>query len=186
MSTTTRRYTYADLRDTPDDGNRYEIIDGELIVSAAPLVVHQWFLYLLSRRFGDHVDSRKLGRVLFAPIDVLFSTGDTVQPDLTFIRKDRLPLVGTALMRGTPDILLEVLSPSTRDRDLGIKFALYESQDVPEYWIADPEIPELILFVLGNYGKHGRVYPEGGILRSRVLPDFAINFNDLFAELMAE
>ncbi len=61
MSTTTRRYTYADLRDTPDDGNRYEIIDGELIVSVAPLVVHQWFLYLLSRRFGDHVDSRKLG-----------------------------------------------------------------------------------------------------------------------------
>jgi Uma2 family endonuclease len=186
MSTTTRRYTYADLLETPDDGNRYEIIDGELIVSAAPLVIHQWFLYLLSRRFGDHVDREKLGRVLFAPIDVLFSTGDTVEPDLMFIRKDRLHIVSTAVVNGAPDILLEVLSPSTRDRDLGIKLALYESQGVPEYWIADPEIPELILFVLGGSGRYERINPEGGVLRSRVLPDFAIDLGGPFAELTAK
>jgi Uma2 family endonuclease len=186
MSTTTRRYTYADLLDTPDDGNRYEIIDGELIVSAAPLVVHQWFLYLLSRRFGNHVDRERVGRVLFAPIDVLFSTGDTVEPDLMFIRTERLHILGAAVVNGVPDILLEVLSPSTRGRDLGIKFALYESQGVPEYWVADPEVPELMLFVLGDDGKFERVDPDAGTLRSRVLPGFAIDLDELFTELRAE
>jgi Uma2 family endonuclease len=186
MSTTTRRYTYADLLDTPDDGNRYEIIDGELIVSAAPLVAHQWLLYLLSRRFGDHIDRRRLGRVLFAPVDVLFPSGDTVEPDLIFIRRDRLHIVQAALVKGVPDILLEVLSPSTRDRDLGRKLALYEAEGVPEYWIADPEVPELILLVLGSNGRYERAAPEGRILRSRVLPDFEISLDDLFAEFAAE
>ena len=186
MSTTTRRYTYADLLETPDDGNRYEIIDGELIVSAAPLVIHQWFLYLLSRRFGDYADRHKLGRVLFAPVDILFSTGDTVQPDLVFIRKDRMHILKAALVTGVPDVVLEVLSPSTRDRDLGIKLALYESMGVPEYWIADPEGPELTLLLPGNSGTYERALPEGGLLRSRELPNFEINLSDLYAELTAD
>jgi Uma2 family endonuclease len=186
MSTALRRYTYRDLLDTPDDGQRYEILDGELIVSAAPLVKHQWFLYVLSRRFGDHVDRRRLGRIYFAPIDVLFSTGDTVEPDMIFIRKDRLHIVETALVNGPPDALLEVLSPTTRDRDLGRKRALYESEGVPEYWIADPDVPELILYVLGGTGRYERVHPQGGVLRSRVIPDFEIDLNELYAEVAAE
>jgi Uma2 family endonuclease len=182
-ATTTRRYAYADLQHTPDDGNRYEIIGGELIVSAAPLVLHQRFLYLLARRFGDHVDRRRLGRVYFAPIDVKFSTNDVVEPDLIFIRRDRLSIVEAAYVNGPPDALLEVLSASTRGQDLGRKFTLYESEGVPEYWIADPDVPELMLFVLGADGKYERIHPEGGVLRSRVLPEFAIDLNDLYSEL---
>src|SRR5262249_32897554 len=149
MSTATRRYTYADLLDTPDDGHRYEIIDGELTVSAAPVQVHQRFLYLLSREFGSVIDRERLGHLYFSPVDVLFSTGDTVQPDLIFIRRERLHIYQGPVVRGVPDAALEVLSNSTRLRDLDVKYKLYESEGVPEYWIADPDLPGLMLFVLG-------------------------------------
>ena len=186
MSMTTRRHTYADLIETPDDGKRYEIIDGELIVSAAPVERHQRLLYLLARRFGDHIDRRRVGRVYFAPVDVMFSAGDVVEPDLLFIRRERLHIYQGSVVNGPPDIALEVLSPSTRDRDLGRKRMLYETGGVPEYWIADPDLPDLMLFVLGADGRYERVQPVGGTLYSRVLADFSINLNDLFAELAAD
>jgi Uma2 family endonuclease len=185
MSTATRRYTYEDLRNTPDDGKRYEIIDGELIVSAAPVKKHQWLLYLLTRAFGDHVDRRKLGRIYFAPVDVkLFD--DYVEPDLIFIRKDRLGIYEESIVDGPPDAVLEILSPTTRHRDLGVKRALYERARVPEYWIADPDKPELLLFVLNAEGRSEQALPENGSLRSRVLPGFAIDFRRLFADLAAD
>jgi Uma2 family endonuclease len=186
MSTTTRRYTYEDLLKTPDDGNRYEIIDGELIVSAAPLVKHQWLLFLLSLHFGNHVHVRRLGRILFAPVDVMFPSGDTVQPDLIFICQDRLHIVQGALVNGPPDAILEVLSASTRDRDLGIKRAIYEASGVKEYWIADPDVPGLTLLALGADGKYERIEPDNGLLRSRVIPGFAVDLDDLFAEFAAD
>jgi Uma2 family endonuclease len=186
MSTTTRRYTYADLLETPDDGNRYEIIDGELIVSAAPLKKHQRMLYLLSRVFGAHIDLWRLGHLYFAPVDVMFSTGDVVQPDLIFIRRDRLHIYQGSIVHGPPDAVLEVLSLSTRERDLGRKRSLFESEGVPEYWVADADTPDLMLFVLGPDGRYERVLPVDGLLHSRAIAGFSINLATLFADLAAD
>jgi len=186
VSTTTRRYSYADLLNTPDDGKRYEIIDGELIVSAAPLKEHQRMLYLLSRDLGIHIDGLRLGHLYFAPVDVLLSTGDTVEPDLIFIRRDRLHVYQGSVVHGIPDAALEVPSPTTRERDLGRKFRLYESEGVPEYWIADPDTPDLMLFVLGADARYERVLPVNGRLHSRAIAGFAIDLDALFAELAAD
>jgi Uma2 family endonuclease len=186
MSVTTRRYTYADLLNTPDDGNRYEILDGELIVSAAPVKRHQRMLYLLLLAFASHIEPRHLGHLYFAPVDVMFGTSNVVEPDLIFIRRDRLHIYQDRVVTGAPDIILEALSPTSRVRDLNVKFKLYETAGVPEYWVADPETPGLMLFVLNASGRYEQVHPVDGFLHSHMLPGFAINLLELFAALDTE
>ncbi len=183
MSTVTRRYTYEDLLHTPDDGNRYEIIDGELIVSPAPRKKHQKLCYRLSRLVGGHVDERDLGEVYFAPVDVSLSGHDVVEPDLLFIRKDRLHIFNDQFVAGPPDLVVEILSPSSRGQDLGKKFALYARAGVPEYWVADPDALDLAIYVLSPQGVYERVEPVAGVLRSTVLPDLVIDLAALFAGL---
>jgi Uma2 family endonuclease len=186
MSVVTHRYSYADLLKTPDDGNRYEILDGELIVSAAPVKRHQRMLYLLLLAFAAHIEPRRLGHLYFAPVDVMFRTSDIVEPDLIFIRRERLHIYQDRIVHGPPDIVVEALSPTSRDRDLGRKRNLYEAEGVPEYWIADPETPGLMLFVLNAAGRYEQVLPIDGKLHSQVLPGFAIDLNELFVALLAE
>jgi Uma2 family endonuclease len=186
MSVAPHRYTYADLLNTPDDGTRYEIIDGELIVSAAPVKRHQRMLYLLLLSFAAHIEPRRFGHLYFAPVDVMFSTSDVVEPDLIFIRRDRLHIYQDRIVYGPPDIVVEALSPTSRDRDLGRKRSLFEAEGVPEYWIADPETPGLMLFVLNAAGRYEQVQPLNGKLHSKALPGFAIDLDQLFTDLLAD
>jgi Uma2 family endonuclease len=183
MSIATRRYTHKDLDETPDDGKRYEIIGGELIVSAAPVRKHQKLSYRFTRLAGDHVDERNLGEVYFAPVDVEFSEEDVVQPDLLFIRADRLHIYRGNTVYGPPDIVLEIHSPSSSERDRTEKFALYERSGAPEYWQADPDGRTLAIYALNASGRYERIEPIDGILRSRVGPELIIDVAALFADL---
>ncbi len=183
MSTVTRRYTYEDLLHTPDDGNRYEIIDGELYVSPAPRKKHVWLVSDWHVWLGNSVEARDLGKVFVSPVDVKLADGDVVEPDLIFIRKDRLHIFGDAYVDGPPDLVIEVLSPSTRDRDLGKKFNLYARAGVPEYWVAETDAPDLAIYVLSTQGVYERVEPVAGVLRSSVLPDLVIDVQAVFAGL---
>jgi Uma2 family endonuclease len=183
MTIATRRYTHKDLDDTPDDGKRYEIIGGELIVSAAPVRPHQKLLYRFTRLVGDHVDERGFGEVYFAPVDVEFSEEDVVQPDLLFLRADRLDIYQGNTVYGPPDVVLEIHSPSSSARDKTDKFALYERGGVREYWQADPAGRTLTIHWLNESGRYERVEPVDGVLRSRVLPDLRIDVAALFAGL---
>jgi Uma2 family endonuclease len=134
------RITWADAQLMPEDGKRYEAIDGELYVTAAPLLRHQ-------RICGNfHFELRKLleepghGLVLFAPIGVEFpETEEGVQPDLIFVSRTREEIIVREGIRGPPDLVVEIASPSTASRDRTIKQKLYERQGVPQYWIVDPE-----------------------------------------------
>jgi Uma2 family endonuclease len=180
MSITARRYTYQDLLDTPDDGRRYEIIDGELYVSASPAKPHVWLSNHWSRWLGNYVEANDLGEVYHAPVDVKFSEENVVVPDIIFIRKDRLHIFGRANVTEAPDAVIEILSPSTRRIDLGKKFELYARMGVPEYWVADPVVPELAIYVLTPQGTYERARPEGRRLRSTVLPDLEIDLAAIF------
>ena len=130
--------TYEDYCELPDDGNRYEIVDGMLHVSPAPSEKHQRAVTGLIAQIGPHVLQRKLGRVYVAPLDILLSVGNVVQPDLVYISRERLSVVTAANVRGAPDLVVEVLSPSTRAFDLREKRDAFARHGVRWYWVVDP------------------------------------------------
>lgn len=182
MSVVIRPLTYEDLVHIPADGKRYEIIGGELVVTAAPMKKHQ----KLSKRLADVLYEQEkagLGEMYYAPVDVRLATNGIVQPDLLFIRHDRLGIYQpSGLVEGAPDIVVEILSPSSRGIDLVRKAALYAREGVPEYWVADPDAPALTVYALRE-GRYEPVPAEPGAARSFVLPDLTIDLEALFVDL---
>jgi len=145
--------TYADYAALPDDGKRYELLDGELFVMPSPSGWHQVILANLVRALDLHVRSRHLGMILFAPLDVIFADTSVAQPDLVYIDNERMPLLARRGVEGAPTLLVEILSPSTTRRDREVKFSLYARYGVPFYWIVDPEAR-----VLEAYRLEGAAY----------------------------
>ena len=137
MPTLKRQWTVADLEDLPDDGNRYEVIDGELFVTPAPTWTHQRAIDAIHRLVGDYLAEQRLGFALFAPADVVFSPKRGVQPDVFAV-----PAVDGRYPKSFDDVkrlllALEVLSPSTARADRVAKRTLFRDERVPEYWIVD-------------------------------------------------
>jgi Uma2 family endonuclease len=130
---------YEDLLLLPEDGLRHELLAGEHVVTPAPSPRHQTVLQNLYLLVGAYVRERGLGRVFLAPLDVLLSDQDVVEPDLLFVSNARTAIVEEANLRGVPDLLVEVVSPSSRRRDELVKRDRYERNGVPEYWVVDPE-----------------------------------------------
>lgn len=130
--------TYADYLELPNDRNRYEILEGELAVSPAPGTLHQRVLLRLSRRLADFAERNRLGEVLVAPCDVLLSDTTVVQPDLLYVSRARRQIVEAAFVRGAPDLVVEIISPTSARTDREVKKQLYARYSVPHYWIFDP------------------------------------------------
>ena len=134
------RLTYQDLLGLPDDLLRHELIDGEHLMSPAPNTKHQRIVVNLSWRIRDFLEHHSLGSVYVAPLDVVFSDFDVAEPDVLYVSAEREKLLGTDRnLSGAPDLVVEVLSPSTAHVDQGRKRWLYERYGVREYWIVDPE-----------------------------------------------
>src|SRR5687768_14481420 len=131
------RWTYEDFARLPEDGNRYEVIAGELYVAPAPRPRHQEVVGRLDRKLGTFVDEHALGIVYPGPIDVLFAEGDYLEPDLVFVRRDRMEIVSERGIEAAPDVVIEILSASTAARDRGIKRERYARFGVPDYWVVD-------------------------------------------------
>ena len=176
-----RPLTYDDLRRMPDDGYRYEIINGELLVSPSPTTHHQRLVYALSRMIGDVVDQDRLGRILPGPVDVRLGMHTIVVPDLLFIRAERLAIDKKTLVDGPPDLVVEIASPSTRGRDNVQKAAVYAEAGVPEYWQPDPEQQTFRMQVLSD-GIYHDVAPVDGRFHSTVIPGLVIDPTALFAD----
>jgi Uma2 family endonuclease len=140
MPSVTRLYSVADVRALPDDGNRYETIAGELFVTPAPGVPHQTVLARLFVALWAYVERHELGRLWFAPLDVVFGPLTLVEPDLVFVSRNRLDTISDRDVQGPPDLVVEVISPSTARTDQGRKRALYQEAGVREYWIVDVEL----------------------------------------------
>lgn len=144
--------TYDDLIQMPDDRQRYEIIEGELEVTAAPSESHQTAVTNLAAILVPHVRRRRLGRLYVAPFDVYFSNVSTVEPDLLFVSAERLGIITHRYVQGAPDLVVEVLSPSTRGTDQVAKMQLYARYGVRNYWIFDPDTRQATAFALGPNG----------------------------------
>ena len=130
--------TYSDYLKTSDD-ERYELLNGELLMVPAPNMAHQKAQAELGIRLGAWVKERGLGSVFFSPTDVVLSDSDVVQPDLLFISNERGHVVTRDNVQGAPDLVVEVLSPSTSAVDWTTKRDLYARYGVREYWIVDPD-----------------------------------------------
>ncbi len=187
QSTTIERpITFEDLERFPDDGLRREVIGGTLYVAAAPERAHQKVSGRFHILFHNAGELTGWGEVYYAPVDVRFPTGDQVQPDLLVLRRDRLDIYRGGTVFGPPDIVVEILSPSTRAYDLNQKRNLYATQAVPEYWIADPRARALELLTHRD-NDYQRVDPEqDGGLRSTVVPNLVVDPDKLFAGLGPE
>lgn len=176
----TRLLTYEDFAAYPDDLVRREIIGGEMFVTPSPIVRHQDIVLFLATAFSNHIRAHGGGRVFIAPLDVLLSEHDIVEPDVVYVATDRLDIVKEKHLVGAPSLLIEVVSDSRTDRVR--KRALYARAGVPEYWIADPDADWVETYRLqdGVYGKPAIAVP-GEILRTDLLPGLAIDLAALFA-----
>ena len=134
-----REWTYAEYARLPDDGKRREIIAGALYVTPAPRPVHQEVEHNLVLSLGPFVRAHRLGKLYPGPIDVLFTEGDYLAPDLAFVREDRKAIVTDRGIEGPPDLVVEIVSPSTALRDRTLKRERYARYGVPEYWIVDAD-----------------------------------------------
>lgn len=178
------KLTYEDYALIPDDGRRHEILGGDHVMSPAPKTRHQRLVGDLYFHLRRHVEEHGLGEVFVAPFDVLLSDHDIVQPDLVFVADARLGIVDEDNCKGAPDLVVEVLSGSTRRRDLIEKRRLYERTGVAEYWAVDPAIDAVQTFRAdagGRYARTGELTAEAGdALASPLLPGWRLALADLF------
>jgi Uma2 family endonuclease len=178
------RYTYADLEAFPEgDGKRYEIIDGELFVTPSPILRHQEVLRNLVVRIQSHLDEDPRGTLFFAPLDVVFSDDNVVEPDLFYISKARAERMTRKNIQGAPDLVVEVLSESTRRTDEIRKRKLFERHDVLEYWIVDPELDTVKIFRKreGRFERAAELSQEAGdTLSTPLLPGLELPLTRVF------
>jgi Uma2 family endonuclease len=179
--------TYEDLLQMPDDGHRRELLGGNLYVTPAPSPLHQ--------RVADRVTAMLLayeaahgGVAASAPLDVVLSAIDTVQPDVVYVAPDRTTIVGPRAIQGTPTLVIEVLSPSTADVDRAEKLVLYARHGVPEYWIVDPidRVVTVHPSPRGNAYMAVQAYAAGDRLRSATLAALEVAVDSLFPSLNRE
>ena len=161
------KFTHADLLVMPDDGKRREIIDGDLYVTPSP-------------RFSHQATSARLFRAIYAPLDVIFSEHDVVEPDIIFVLKEHRQILQD-WVRGAPDMVVEILSPTTKTIDRGPKLKAYARYGVTEYWIVDPVERAVELYRLTPTGYQlTRSFSEEESLSSPMLPGFELRVGSLF------
>ncbi len=145
--------TYEDYCALPEDGHRYQLIEGDLDVTPAPSTTHQRVSRNLEFFLTEHIRRHRLGAIFDAPVDVLLAPDTVVQPDVVFVTRERLSVVSERGIEGPPDLIVEILSPSTRRVDRTVKMRAYARFGVRECWIVDPEAQSLEVFKLtgGTY-----------------------------------
>jgi Uma2 family endonuclease len=162
---------YEDYAALPDDGRRYEILDGELSVTPAPGSAHQIILARLFRVIDSYVEARGLGLSLFAPLDVILADSSIVQPDLVYLANDRMDRVRPRGIEGAPTLLVEVLSPGTSAVDRVRKYELYARYGVLFYWLVDPHVRVVEAYRLGGTAYVLALRGEGGAACGPPPPD---------------
>jgi len=180
MGTITTRLTYDDLRQIAPDRNRYELIEGELFVSAAANTEHQRKTGRLFRRLAEHVEQQDLGEVFIAPCNVVFDPNTVLQPDIVFVSKARRSIVKVACIEGAPDLVVEVTSDSSRTIDRFVKRDRYAEFGVQEYWLLDPFEPRIeVLRLEGGKYRVLAAFGPGDTLESPTFPGLRIAVSSL-------
>jgi Uma2 family endonuclease len=179
------KWTREDLLALPDDGKRHEIIDGEHYATPSPFTKHQVVLGNLYWLVRSHLELHRNGRVYFAPLDVVFSRHDVVEPDLLFVSDERREVVTQENLHGAPDLAVEILSESSRRYDEITKRQLYDRYGVREYWIVDPELETVKVYrrTDGAFARAAELPSQtGDELTTPLIPGLRISLRALFAD----
>lgn len=166
--------TTDDLLALPDDDNRYELIDGDLLVSRAPHIEHQHVLVNFVFAFKLYLERNPIGRIVPEP-GVIFDKHNAVIPDLAFMTNERYAeIVAGGKIMAAPDLAIEIISTGDEARDRSLKLRLYGKFGVREYWIVDRHARTIDIFLLSERGlKHAATLGEADVLTSDLLPGFA-------------
>lgn len=181
MNNTGIKLTYQNYLQITDDLNRHEIIDGEHYVTPSPGTRHQKISIKLSLMLYQWVERHSLGDVFNAPADVVLSETDVVVPDIIYVSRSRSSIITDKNIQGAPDLIIEILSPSTASRDMGIKKRLYEKYGVQEYWILDPDQETIAIFTLmsGRFSETPKLTVKNE-LSSVLFPSLKIPLSSIF------
>jgi len=179
------KFTYEDYKNLPEsETQRYELLEGELVMVPSPSFEHQDISGNLEFLLRLFVREHKLGVVLDAPLDVVLGEAGeehVVQPDILFISKTRKKIIRQEEIRGAPDLVVEILSPYTGQRDRTVKKKLYARYGVKEYWIVDPEEEAIEVWALGRGGyERVALYKKADMLTSSLLPGLKIPLREVF------
>ncbi len=172
------RLTYEAYCCFPDDGNRHEVINGVHYMNPAPSTYHQTVSRRLQFQLYMQIELAGLGQVFNAPIDLQLSEYDIIQPDIVVVLNRPVNIVTPSKIKGVPDLIIEILSPSSTRNDSVLKKELYERSGVPEYWIADPMDTQLEQFVLDN-GAY-RAIEKSTVLQLSMLPEVTVDLEKVW------
>lgn len=180
------KLTCDDFLQFPDDGQRHELIDGEHYVTPSPNIRHQRISKRLFLLIEVWLQDHPLGEIFYAPLDVRFSMFDVVEPDLLYVSNERAEaLLAGEHVTGSPDLIIEIASPSTRQRDETIKRRLYERSSVLEYWVVDPDI-DVIRVYTRNADRFARPVElsreAGDVLTTTLMPGLEIPLSHVFKD----
>jgi Uma2 family endonuclease len=179
------KLTYDDFVLFPDDGMRHELIDGEHYLTPSPNMRHQQISINLTLMIGGWLEAHPQGRLFYAPLDVVFSKFDVVEPDILYVSNERAHVLTKPNVQGAPDLVIEIGSPGTRQRDETIKRRLYERSDVLEYWIVDPDIEVVRVYRRNGdrFAKPVELSREAGeVLTTSLLPGLELPLARIFRE----
>jgi Uma2 family endonuclease len=175
-------WTYEHWLNFPKDGWKYEIIDGVLYMSPPPSIAHQDSSGELFVAMHTYAKENDLGKVLIAPCGIQLPNQPVpLEPDIFFVKKERLEIIGTQYVEGAPDLIVEILSPSNASYDRETKFKVYQDAGVPEYWLVDYEAKTVEVFTLveGVYTLAGK-YTGDDVFSSTQLAGFKVTVDSLF------
>ena len=180
------KLTYDDYALLPDDGKRHELLDGEHFVTPSPNTRHQIVSANLFAALRSFVKERRLGLVLYAPMDVVLTQHDVVEPDVLYVSSARAAILTEANVAGAPDLVVEILSPSSRRHDEVLKRNVYERTGVAQYWLIDPEAESVkVLQRDGGAERFGRplllTRHDGDVVTTPLLPGLALPLDEIFA-----
>jgi len=177
------KLTYEDYVTLPDDGRRYEILDGELAVSPSPTSAHQFVSHNLEFALSSWVRAKKLGRIWDAPLDLILEPTVVMQPDVFFISTARAAIVTKRGVEGAPDLVVEILSDSTASRDRGVKKHIYARHRIGRYWIVDVDRKTIEVYALGD-GDYDLLATYGGndVARLDVPEGFVLPLSEVWPE----
>lgn len=177
----TIKFTYDDYKSLPEsETKRYELIQGELVMVPSPGWRHQNISRRFFSRLDTFVEAHNLGYVAYAPLDVVLG-GEVVQPDILFISHKRASIIQEDEIRGGPDLVVEILSPTTAQRDRTYKRTLYARHGVKEFWLVDPDSQTVEVLALGKRGyRRTGLYGKVDVLHSPLLAGLAISLTEVF------